>query len=75
MKNSKTKDLYLAAALIACGEKLICSEKSSNEVWFIFENSESLNTLKSKHLTGNLTVNVAQYQNALRQLKNIIFQT
>lgn len=75
MNKQKTKDLYLAAALVASGEELLSSERVGNEVWFYFKDSQSFDMLRNQYFTGELNINVARYQNALRQLKSIIFHT
>lgn len=68
-----TKDLSLAAALKTLKQELIGTEKINNVCWFIFADKQTCERLAHEYFYGDLQVNSREYQQAIRQLKNIIF--
>lgn len=72
----KTKDIILASALYADGQKLDGTEVSKNrQVTFIFKNKAVCEDLVRKHYSGELVLSSRQLLDALRTLKSIIFNS
>lgn len=72
----KTKDIVLASALYADGQKLSGTEISKNrQVTFIFKNKAVCEDLVSKHYSGDLVLSSRQLLDALKTLKSIIFNS
>ncbi len=72
----KTKDIVLASALYADGQKLEGTEVSKNrQTTFIFKDRAVCEDLVSKHYSGELILPSRQFFDALRTLKSIIFNS
>ena len=74
IKNSyRTKDLPEAALLYSSGKKLINSEKDNGKVWFIFSDRASCEELTNSFWRKEAIVNAKEFSDALRTLKDLIF--
>jgi len=71
-KNYKTTDLYLAAFLRLNGQKLKV-EKEKGKASFVFKGSEELSKLVSSYLVEEAMCNPLAYTNAIKNLKNLIY--
>jgi len=72
----RTKDLVVASALYADGQKLVSTEMSkSGQTLFVFENKDVCESLVQKHYAGELILPTRQLLDALRTLKSIIFNS
>ncbi len=71
-KNYKTTDLYLAAFLRLNNQKLKV-EKEKGKASFVFKESEELSKLVSSYLVEEATCNPLAYTNAIKNLKNLIY--
>ena len=71
-KNYKTTDLYLAAFLRLNNQKLKV-EKEKGKASFIFQESEELSKLVNSYLVEEATCNPLTYTNAIKNLKNLIY--
>jgi hypothetical protein len=74
MKNPyRTKDLSETAFLYASGKRLITTENDSGRVWFAFEDRLSCNDLVDSFWRKEATVNAKEFSDAIRTLKDLIF--
>ena len=71
-KNYKTTDLYLAAFLRLNNQKLKV-EKEKGKASFVFKGSEELSKLVSSYLVEEAMCNPLAYTNAIKNLKNLIY--
>jgi len=69
----RTKDLSIAALLYASGKKLINSEYIDARIWFIFEGRLSCEKLVESYWRKEVTVNAKEFSDAMRTLKDLIF--
>jgi len=71
---SKTRDIYLAAALLTLGYVLQSVDKrDSKHQEFIFEISPTtLKSIELEYANERLVVNLAHLKNALQRMKSII---
>ncbi len=72
----RTKDLVVASALYADGQKLVSTEMSNaGQTLFVFEDKSACESLVQKHYTGELILPSRQLLDAVRTLKSIIFNS
>lgn len=69
----KSKDLHLAAYLIAAGQKLQDTFRDGRTCFFIFEDSEELSDLSRLYWNGEGQVGGRAFTDALARLKDIVF--
>lgn len=69
----KTKDLGVAAALIAKKLKLKKINRFGKVCWFVFNNKEACLYFVNKYYYGRLPINARGLYEILRRLKNLIF--
>lgn len=67
----KTSDLYLSAYLKAKGHKVEKIERKIKKCYFVFEDSELLQSNKMRFFNEGL-ISVTQYKNALQDLRVLI---
>lgn len=72
LKETFTKDLGHAAALLTAGIKLIRLERELNFYWFVFE-KEGSEEVTSAYFSGDLKQSVKQYSMNMRFLKDRLF--
>ncbi len=71
-KETFTKDLAHAAALLTAGIKLIRLEREANFYWFVFD-SQGSEEITSAYFSGELKQPVKQYSMNMRFLKDRLF--
>jgi len=73
MQKYKTSDLSLAAFLVSQGVELLQADKDPQDrkVFFIFEDSASLNDLVTKFLTRTASVDLSTYKDSERMLRKL----
>lgn len=69
-----TKDLYLSALLYAKGLKLQKVNRQGRVCWFVFEDKEFSEQLRQKFITKEIDVNAKEFTEALRTLKDLVFE-
>jgi hypothetical protein len=70
----ESSDLYLSAYLILKGETFEF-KKSGRKTLFIFKSSENLNSHVNEYLTGRGSCEPLAYTNAIKNLKNLLFNS
>jgi hypothetical protein len=70
----ESSDLYLSSYLILKGEKFEF-KKSNKKTLFIFTSSENLNSYVNEYLTGRGSCEPLAYANAIKNLKNLLFNS
>ncbi len=70
-----TKDLYTASFLYAKGIKLNSTDKQGKICWFVFENKELCERLIQSYLAKTEMVVAKDFSDAVRTLKDLVFQT
>jgi len=68
-----TKDLQIAASLLASNAKLLRLDQESNFYWFVFENKSLCEKLSTDYWNNELQVSAKSYSNALKELKDRLF--
>ena len=71
----RTRSLAEAGALKVKGQNLIRVEREGVICWFLFENKKECEQLSSQFYFGSLQVNAREYQDALKTLKTVIFNS
>ena len=72
--NYEITDIYLTGYLLANGMKMKSFSKTSGITAFQFEQTDKLLQLVETYYALNASVNPQAYGNALKNLKNIIYQ-
>ena len=67
-----TKDIYLAAFLLAATSDLLSSSRTNGITTFVFVRSSKTDQLVTDYYAQRALVNPVTYGNALRNLKSII---
>jgi hypothetical protein len=70
----ESSDLYLSAYLILKGENFEF-KKSNRKTLFIFKTSDNLNLYVNEYLTGRGSCEPLAYTNAIKNLKNLLFNS
>ena len=74
MENSyKTKDLYLGAYLYALDQKFLGIEGSYGKLFILFEDRISCEKLSKSYWRKEALINAKEFTDALRTLKDLIF--
>ena len=74
MKNCfRTKDLAEASFLYASGKRLMESIRDDGKVWFLFQDKPSCEELVSSYWRKEASVNAKEFSDAIRTLKDLIF--
>lgn len=74
-KNSyRTRDLYFASVLYALDTKLINLTRDGRICWFEFEDKEHCLEVYRRFISKDLLVNAKAYEEAVRTLKDLIFE-
>lgn len=68
----KTSDLYLSAYLIVKGHSF-AFEKNGKKIIFQFSQSQDVNVNVNEYLMGKGTCEALSYANAIKNLKNLLF--
>jgi hypothetical protein len=68
----QTSDLYLASYLIMKGAKFKV-EKGSKKSQFVFDRTPDLSAYVDEYLTGTGSCEPLAYTNAIKNLKNLLF--
>ena len=74
MATFRSRDLLESSLLYASQIKLSRLDKEGGRVWFVFEDKEKCETLARAYWNKEATVNAKAYSDALRTLKDLIFQ-
>ena len=69
----RTKDLSEASFLYASGKRFLNLEKDNGKVWFIFNDKTSCEDLAGSFWRKEATVNAKEFSDAIRTLKDLIF--
>ena len=72
-KTYETKDLALAAYLIAIGFVLKNYSKQNNEIYFEFEHSDRLSDEELKFISRQALVEPLAFSQSLKSLKSILY--
>lgn len=73
MENYRSKDLYESAFLYASNKKLLNTEKEENRTWFNFEDKDACEKLSTAYWDKTAQVGAKAFADALRTLKDLIF--
>lgn len=68
-----TKDLFLAAGLLASGKKLIRLDWQDNKAFFVFLDREKCAEAEMAHWQGTLKVSTKAYADAIRCIKDRLY--
>ena len=71
--NYETKDLYLAAYLIATGHMLKNHTKCDGETYFIFEDNGEIQNEVNKFISRKALVEPVAFSQAMKSLKSVIY--
>lgn len=69
-----TSDLYVSSLLRARGKELYNIQQTGKKCWFVFRDYQSCNKLVLEHWKGNVEVNSKSFIEAIKTLKNLIFE-
>lgn len=69
----RTKDVYEASAIYACGEKEFTLEPQGEFFWFSFKNREACQKLSEGYWSERGAVPPKKYADALQTLKDRLF--
>lgn len=69
----QTKDLHLAAGILAHGGELSTVEWRGRVAWFQFNSPDRCRDLESDYWGGRLTVVALRYSESMRTLKMLLF--
>ena len=72
-ENYRTRDLSESAFLYASGKKLLKLENDNKRVWFIFKDRLSCQDLLDSYWQKEAVVNAKEFADAIRSLKDLIF--
>jgi hypothetical protein len=67
-----TTDLYLSSYLLVKGHKFTF-EKKSKKAFFSFQSTQDLDSHVNEYLMGSGTITPLAYANAIKNLKNLLF--
>jgi len=67
------KDIYAASALFAEGKKLLRLQRDGKLFWFVFENKEECEQSLNKYWSGESSISMRVYADAIRTLKDRLF--
>lgn len=73
-KRYTTSDLYISSMLRAKGKELDNTQQIGKKCWFSFRDYEACNELIKEHWKGNVEVNSKAFIEAIKTLKNLIFE-
>ena len=68
-----TANYWLAAALLAAGQKLVRLEWQEGRAFFIFPEPEKCEGMSRAHWTGELMVSTKNFSEAVRSLKSRLY--
>lgn len=68
-----TKDLWLSAALLAAGARLLHLDWRTGRAYFIFADPRRCEVLSDAYWRGDLTVRAKAFSDGLRTLKDRLF--
>lgn len=69
----QTGDLYLSAYLLSVGFNFDFKKNPNNKTIFIFESKENLNLHVNEYLSGRAKCDPLALVNAIKNLKNLLF--
>jgi hypothetical protein len=69
----QTTDLYLASYLLSAGFNFSCKRNPNNKTVFSFESINDPNLYVNEYLTGKAKCDPLALVNAIKNLKNLIF--
>lgn len=69
----ETRDLNLAACIYASGVLLDTTHRNSDVCFFVFRDGERCKELVARYYRGEAMVDAKAYADALRALKDLIF--
>lgn len=69
----KTKDIYIAAYLIALNIPFLGKKEDSSFYWFMFDKPVVCEQVESSYWSGKAEVNIVDYVNAFKFLKGYLY--
>ena len=69
----ETKDLYIAAYLIAIGHSLKNHSRYDGEIYFVFDNNENIQQEVNKFISRKALVDPVAYSQSMRSLKSVLY--
>lgn len=69
----ETKDLYLAAYLVAIGHILKSHSRYDGEIYFVFEDDENIQQEVNKFISRKAMVDPVAYSQSMRSLKSVLY--
>lgn len=70
----RTKELYFASILYALDVKMVEFTREGRVCWFDFADKEKCEDVYKKFISKDLMVNAKRYEEAIRTLKDLIFE-
>ncbi|MGE5621185.1 MAG: DUF5659 domain-containing protein [archaeon] len=67
-----SRDFYLSAFLIASGFRMVSHSRTKGVTTFVFEDSDSLQTIVNQYFSMKALIDPILYGNSLRSLKSVI---
>lgn len=65
-----TSDLYFAAALVACGHKLISTERREGKTHWVFDAKTDLDQMEVQFINDAMLVPARTFSDAIKRLKH-----
>jgi hypothetical protein len=69
----ETKDLYIAAYLIAIGHSLKSHSRYDGEIYFVFDNNENIQQEVNKFISRKALVDPVAYSQSMKSLKSVLY--
>jgi len=69
----ETKDLYIAAYLIAIGHSLKNHSRYDGEIYFVFDNNENIQQEVNKFISRKALVDPVAYSQSMKSLKSVLY--
>ncbi len=70
----RTKELYFASILYALDIKMVEFTRDGRTCWFDFADKNKCGEVYKKFISKDLIVNAKKYEEAIRTLKDLIFE-
>lgn len=69
----ETKDLYIAAYLVAIGHILKSHSRYDGEIYFVFDNNENIEREVNKFISRKALVDPVAFSQSMRSLKSVLY--
>ena len=69
----ETKDLYIAAYLVAIGYSLKSHSRYDGEIYFVFDNNENIQPEVNKFISRKALVDPVAYSQSMKSLKSVLY--